>query len=251
MRGPELSRSARRVALPGLLLASLIASGCATNGEPTDPIEPLNRKVYSFNSALDKAVLAPTARAYKGYVPYVFRYSFRSFLSNIDDVWVGANSLLQGKPGDWVHDWTRVLLNTTFGFLGFSDPASEMGFRKHREDFGQTLGVWGLPTGPYIVLPFFGPSSVRGVTGRIVDTVVDPLDQVVFDDGTRLGVTALGVVDFRESLLGVSSILQGAALDEYSFVRDGYLQRRRNSVYDGDPPFDDEDDEPLPTYKDD
>ncbi|MFK7964225.1 MAG: VacJ family lipoprotein [Burkholderiaceae bacterium] len=240
-----------RLTLSGLALAAVVLSGCASNGDPRDPLEPLNRKVYSFNSTLDEAILAPTARAYKDYVPYVFRYSFSSFMSNIDDVWIGANNLLQGQPGQAVHDWTRVLLNTTFGFFGLSDPASEMGFPKQREDFGQTLGVWGLPTGPYIVLPLFGPSSVRGTTGLVVDSVVDPLDQVIFDDGTRLGATALGVVDFRAGLLGASNILKGAALDEYSFVRDGYLQRRRNMVYDGDPPFDDEDDEPLPTYSDD
>ncbi|MGH1359742.1 MAG: MlaA family lipoprotein [Burkholderiaceae bacterium] len=238
------------IRLAGLAITACLLAGCATNGDPRDPLEPLNRKVYAFNSALDEAVLAPTARAYKEYVPYVFQYSFRSFLSNIGDVWIGANNLLQGKPGAAVHDWTRVLLNTTFGFFGMSDPASEMGFRKHREDFGQTLGVWGVPSGPYLVLPLFGPSSVRGSTGLVTDWVVDPTNQIIEDNGTRWGVGVVNIVDIRAGLLGASNLLQGAALDEYSFVRDGYLQRRRNQIYDGDPPFDDSDEEALPTYKD-
>ena len=232
-----------------LLLAVLVA-GCATNGNPRDPFEPLNRKVYAFNSAIDKAVLAPTARAYDEYVPYVFRYSFRSFVSNIDDVWIGVNNLLQGKPGQAVSDWTRVLLNTTFGFFGFSDPASEMGFAKHREDFGQTLGVWGVPTGPYLVLPLFGPSSFRGTTGLATDMVIDPTRHIVDSDEASLGIWSVNVIETRAGLLKASNLLQGAALDEYSFVRDGYLQRRRSQVYDGDPPFEDEEEEKLPTYQD-
>lgn len=236
--------------LAGLLVICALVGGCATNGDPRDPLEPFNRKVYAFNSALDEAVLAPTARAYNDYVPYVFRYSFRSFVSNINDVWIGANNLLQGKPGQAVNDWTRVLLNTTFGFFGFSDPATEMGYPKHQEDFGQTLGVWGVPTGPYLVLPLFGPSSVRGTTGLATDMVIDPMREVAGDDGTSLGIWAVNVVETRAGLLGASNLLKGAALDEYSFVRDGYLQRRRNQVYDGEPPFDDEPEEKLPTYQD-
>ena len=214
-----------------------VSVGCASNGNPRDPFEPVNRKIYSFNSAVDRTVLEPTARAYKNYVPYVLQYSFRSFLSNIGDVWIGANNLMQGKPRQAVNDWTRVLLNTTIGFLGFSDPATEFGLRKSREDFGQTLGVWGVPTGPYLVLPLLGPSSVRGATGWTTDYLADPIDSVLTKTRERNFSTVVGVLDTRASLLGATSILQGAALDEYSFVRDGYLQRRRNMVYDGNPPY--------------
>lgn len=239
-----------RARFVGAVLTLGLLAGCATNGDPRDPIEPFNRSVYAFNSAVDKAVLAPTARAYKEYVPYVFRYSFHSFLSNLDDVWTGANNLLQGKPEAALNDWTRVLLNSTFGFFGISDPATEMGFEKNREDFGQTLGVWGVPTGPYVVLPLFGPSSIRGAAGQVTDILLDPTSQVITDSTTEIGVGVLGVVDLRAGLLGASSLLSAAALDEYSFVRDGYFQRRRNQIYDGDPPFEDIDEDDLPTYKD-
>ena len=240
----------RTARLLGLALMASLAFGCASTGSPGDPFEPMNRKIYSFNTAVDKAVLKPTAQAYKDYIPYVLRYSFHSFVSNIDDIWIGTNNLLQGKPRRAINDWTRVLLNSTFGFLGFSDLASELGYEKSREDFDQTLGVWGVPTGPYIVLPFFGPSSVRGTAGWATDWVLDPMEPLVPSESVYYGVSVTGIIDTRAGYLGASNVLSGAALDEYSFVRDGYFQRRRNSIYDGNPPYEDLDDEPLPTYKD-
>jgi phospholipid-binding lipoprotein MlaA len=241
-----------------VVLAVIGASGCAST-TPGDPFESVNRSVYSFNSALDSAVLKPVATAYKNYVPWGLQEIARNFFSNIDDIFVGVNNLLQGKPIEALSDWGRFLLNSTLGFFGIADPATEMGLEKHREDFGQTLGVWGIPTGPYVVLPLFGPSSFRGTTGFVVDWVADPTDHVIEKSGPRLGATGLRVIDTRAGLLGATNVLSGAALDEYSFVRNGYLQRRRSLVYDGDPPelddpeedeYDPDDDEELDAKED-
>lgn len=238
-----ISRRGVRGRLLPLVLTALLGAGCASTGDAgdsRDPFESFNRKVHSFNTALDEAILAPVARGYRDNVNPVFRYSVRSFFSNLEDVWTGANNLLQGKPVAAVRDATRVLLNTTFGFLGLADPASEMGFPKQREDFGQTLGVWGVPAGPYIVLPFFGPSSGRDAVGFGVDSFGDPLPEIFEVTSDQVGARAFRIVDTRESLLDASRLLPGIALDEYSFIRDAYLQRRRSLVYDGDPPWDDE-----------
>ncbi|MEZ5651413.1 MAG: VacJ family lipoprotein [Burkholderiaceae bacterium] len=228
---------------------AVLGSGCATtDGDPRDPFEPFNRKVHAFNMALDDAVLAPVARGYRDNINPVFRYSIRSFFSNLEDVWISANNLLQGKPVEALQDLTRVMLNTTFGLFGLADPASEMGFPKHSEDFGQTLGTWGVPAGPYIVLPFFGPSNGRDAVGFGVDTVVDPIGEVFPVTRDAVGAAAVRIIDAREALLNASQMLPGIALDEYSFIRDAYLQRRRSEIYDGDPPMDEE---PVPRYDDD
>lgn len=216
-------------------LAMVVLTGCAST-TPGDPFESYNRSMYDFNTALDNAVVKPTARAYKNYVPLAFRSITYNFFSNIDDVLTGLNNLLQGKPASFANDWTRVLLNTTFGFFGIADPATEMGWTRNNEDLGQTLGVWGVPTGPYLVLPLFGPSSIRDATGLVTEIVVDPTNLVIDGTARQLGAAGLRVVDGRARLLGATNILQGAALDEYSFVRDAYLQRRRSLIYDGDPP---------------
>lgn len=226
-----------------VVVAVLGATGCAST-TPGDPFESFNRGVYSFNSALDSAILKPAATAYKNYVPWGIQEIARNFFSNIDDIFVGINNLLQGKPLEALSDWGRFLLNSTLGFFGFADPATEIGLEKNREDFGQTLGVWGIPTGPYLVLPLFGPSSFRGTTGFVADWVTDPTGHVIEKTGPRIGATGLRVLDTRAGLLGATNVLQGAALDEYSFVRNGYFQRRRSMVYDGDaPPLEDPDDE--------
>jgi len=236
-----------------VVLAVLGASGCAST-TPGDPLESFNRGVYSFNSALDSAILKPVATAYKNYVPWGLQEMARNFFSNIDDIFVGINNLLQGKPLAALSDWGRFLLNSTLGFFGIADPATEIGLEKNREDFGQTLGVWGIPTGPYVVLPLFGPSSFRGTTGFVVDWVTDPTGHVIEKTGPRIGAAGLRLVDTRAGLLGATNVLSGAALDEYSFVRNGYLQRRRSMVYDGNPPevddpeedeYDPDDDEEL------
>ncbi|MBN9461832.1 MAG: VacJ family lipoprotein [Burkholderiales bacterium] len=234
------------------LAAALSLGACATAGAPAadrDPLEPMNRAVYTFNDALDRAVLKPVAQGYQDYVPEVLRNAAGNVFGNLADLWTAANQLLQGKPREAISDLSRVLINSTVGFAGLGDPASDMGFEKHREDFGQTLGRWGVPAGPYLVLPFFGPSSLRDAPGLGVDLYVgDPL-LAIDSHGRRNNLYALRIVDGRAALLRGERVIEGAALDRYSFLRDAYLQRRRNQVYDGNPPPDPEDD-PGPTPDD-
>jgi phospholipid-binding lipoprotein MlaA len=198
---------------------------------PTDPLEPLNRGVYAFNDVVDGFFTRPLAVAYDKYMPDTLQFIARNFLSNLFDPYVGLNNLLQGKPKEAISDIGRFLVNSTIGFLGFGDPASDFGMQKHREDFGQTLGVWGLPTGPYLVLPIFGPSNVRDGVGFGVDAwagLINRFDNVPF----RNSMAGLTVVQARAQLLGTDRMLADA-LDPYLLVRDVYLQRRRNLVYDG------------------
>jgi phospholipid-binding lipoprotein MlaA len=228
----------RALLVAGLVSITLLG-GCATTGNPKDPLEPINRGVYQFNDTVDHLLLRPAAEVYRGVLPQVVRIGISNFFSNINDVLVALNNLLQGKIGQSASDVSRVVINTTVGILGFFDPATDMGFEKHNEDFGQTLGRWGFGDGPYIVLPFFGPSNLRDATGRIVDYRFD-LVTYVDPSRDRNQIWALRAVNQRAELLGATSILETAALDPYEFLRDAYLQRRRNLVYDGNPPRDDE-----------
>ncbi|HYF57756.1 MAG TPA: VacJ family lipoprotein [Burkholderiaceae bacterium] len=203
-----------------------------------DPFERLNRGIFRFNEAADAWVLRPVARVYDRYTPEVLRLIAGNFLSNLLDPWIAVNNLLQGKPADAASDLGRFVFNTTLGFFGFGDPATDMGLEKHREDFGQTLGVWGLPTGPYLVLPLFGPSNVRDGVGFGVDAATALISQ--FENvGARNALVGLQFVDTRARLLPADRLLADA-LDRYLLVRDSYLQRRRNLVFDGDPPEDDD-----------
>lgn len=218
----------------------LALGACASTSGPgapagassaVDPLEPLNRGVYAFNDVVDEFFMRPLAVAYDKYMPDTLQFIARNFLSNLYDPYVGLNNLLQGKPRDAISDLGRFLVNSTIGFLGFGDPASDFGMQKHREDFGQTLGVWGLPTGPYLVLPIFGPSNVRDGVGLGVDAwagLVNRFDNVPF----RNSMAGLTVVQARAQLLSTDRLLADA-LDPYLLVRDVYLQRRRNLVYDG------------------
>ncbi len=220
-----------------LALAVSLASGCATvqNPDPRDPYESFNRSVFSFNDGLDKAVLKPVATAYHDVLPGPLRVMVRNFFSNISDVFIGVNNMLQGKPGEGFNDWARVLFNTTFGLAGINDVASEMGLDKHNEDFGQTFAVWGVGSGPYLVLPFFGPSGVRDGVGLGFDLYMSPL-LGYHNVPVRNSMAGLRVVSERSELLEAGKIVEQAALDEYSFRRDFYLQRRRSLIYDGNPP---------------
>lgn len=230
--------------LLSVLLFSLILQGCATVEGPTDPEDPFesfNRAIYSFNDTLDKAVLKPVAQGYNAALPDPVNKGVSNFFSNIDDVVVVFNDLLQLKIGQAASDTARLLINTTIGILGLIDVASAMDLPKHDEDLGQSFGYWGIGTGPYLVLPFLGPSDIRDTVGLVGDAYVDPLNEIT-PDGTRTGLVLLEGVDTRAGLLGASKVLKEAALDEYLFVRDAYLQRRQSLVYDGDPPkptFDD------------
>lgn len=217
-----------------LLLAG--AAGCGTLGtDPRDPFESWNRGAYEFNEGLDRDLLKPVASAYKEVVPGPVRTWVRNFFANLGDLWIGANNLLQGKFGDMVVDWARFAFNSTWGVLGINDVATEMGLEKHDEDFGQTLGRWGMEDGNYHVWPIFGSRTSRDTLGTVVDWFGDP---VTYVDKGAVRWTARGVrlVSNRADLLDASRILEEAALDKYVFQRDAYLQRRRSQIYDGNPP---------------
>jgi phospholipid-binding lipoprotein MlaA len=230
--------SAGRSILRAVLLAGglLAATGCATTAsDPRDPLEGFNRAMWTFNDTLDESFIKPVSRGYKAVAPEPLRNMVRNFFSNIDDVFNGANNMLQGKFLDGWTDWFRVIVNTTIGVLGINDVASEMRLEKHNEDFGQTFAVWGVGDGPYLVLPFFGPYTLRDSAGLILDWELDP---VVRARPIALRNTLIGTrfISKRTDFLDASTMLEEAALDRYVFLRDAYLQRRRSLIYDGNPP---------------
>jgi len=223
-----------RITLLGLMLAA--APGCATTAtDPRDPFEGFNRAMYGFNEGFDNAIAKPVATAYRDYLPAPLRDRVRNFFSNLGDLFIGFNDLLQGKPEDTMTDWARFVFNSTFGLLGIHDIASEMGLEKRDEDFGQTFGRWGVDSGPYLVLPFLGPSTVRDAAGLAFDIGTDPVSTYP-DVRVRNSAVAVRFTGQRADLLDASSILEQAALDKYVFLRDAYLQRRRSLIYDGNPP---------------
>ena len=217
------------------LLFAAIAGGCATSGNPADPLEGLNRAVFSFNEGADKAVLKPVATAYKTVVPEPARQCVGNVFANVNDIFVSINSLLQGKVGDAVSDACRVLVNTTVGIAGCFDVGSKMGLEKHNRDFGQTFGKWGFSSGPYVVLPLLGPSSARDAVGTGITSYLDPVWNIRHVP-TRNVLVAVRAVSVRADLLSAGNVLEEAALDKYSFVRDAYLQRRQGMVEDDDNP---------------
>lgn len=211
-----------------LLVLVLAAGGCASSNTPGDPFEGFNRAMFSFNEGVDNAVLKPVATGYKAVVPEPARDCVGNVFSNINDVFVSINSLLQGKPGDAVSDACRVLINSTVGLLGCFDVASKVGLEKHNRDFGQTFGKWGFASGPYLVLPILGPSSIRDGVGALIYSNLDPVwaNHVP----TRNVAFSLRAVNRRADFLDATNVLEEAALDKYSFVRDSYVQRRRGMV---------------------
>jgi len=216
-----------------LAMACFVA-GCATPQRP-DPLEPMNRKVYAFNDAVDRTVLKPVATAYQDNIPQPVRTGVTNFFGNVKDVWSAVNLFLQGRVGDGFSDLARFGTNTVFGILGIFDVATDLGMPKHGEDLGQTLGKWGLGPGAYLVLPFFGPSTLRDVTDLPFDLQTSPtgfVEQIPL----RNAMTATGIVNTRANLLGASALMDEIALDKYVFLRDAYLQRRLSLVYDGNPP---------------
>ncbi len=194
--------------------------------------------MYAFNDSVDSAVVRPVAQAYKDYMPNLVQTGVSNFFDNIGDLNVMVNNLLQFKIENAVSDFGRILWNSTVGIFGLIDVASHMGLEKHDEDFGQTLAVWGVPDGPYIVLPLLGPSNARDSVGLVGDIYVDPLFQIDEEGNVYWGAVILRFIDTRADLLSASRVLEQAAIDPYIFVRDAYLQHRRNLVYDGNPPVD-------------
>jgi phospholipid-binding lipoprotein MlaA len=213
----------------------LLMSGCATTRDNPDPWEGLNRKTYAFNDALDRAVMKPVAQGYQRVTPAFVQEGVNNFFDNIEDVATSLNNFLQGKPKEGLSDAGRFLANTVLGVFGLWDVATPMGLEKHYEDFGQTLGVWGVQSGPYLVLPLLGPSTARDAPAKIVDPAWYYKDYV---DPERLywGLWGLDKVRTRANLLKAETVLEEAALDKYTFIRDAWLQRRRSQVFDGNPP---------------
>lgn len=217
----------------GMVLVAAVLAGCASGpgANPRDPLEPFNRNMSEFNDTVDKAVLKPVATVYRDVAPDLVRTGVSNFFSNLGDVWSFINATLQLRPLEAAENFMRFNVNTVFGLGGLLDVASEMGIERTRLDFGQTLGRWGVPSGPYLVLPIFGPSSFRDAAGFTVEARGD-LVQGLEDVSLRNSLYALRAVETRANLLRASSMLEGAALDRYSFTRDVYLQRRQSQVED-------------------
>lgn len=229
-----------------VLAVAVLSTGCATgpNANPKDPLEPMNRSISRFNDSLDENVLKPVATNYQEVMPDLVQKGVRNVFNNLSDIWSTVNNGLQLKGRDTAESLMRSVVNTVFGIYGIFDVATPIGLQRHPEDFGQTLGAWGVPNGPYVVLPLFGPSTLRDTAGMPVDTSMD-LVRNLDDVPTRNTAMGLRVVDKRASLLGASNLLSEASIDKYSFTRDAYLQYRRNLVFDGNPP--DEEDLPDPS----
>jgi len=217
-----------------LAMAGMLAGCATTSTNPNDPLEPVNRAVFQFNDGLDNVVLKPAGEVYRAVVPDLLRTGVTNFFSNIEDLWIGVNNLLQGKVEDGLTDFMRVAVNTFFGFTVI-DIASDAGMAKHNEDFGQTLGRWGVGSGPYLVLPILGSSTFRDGAGLLLDFKADPVANFGYVP-TRNTLYSARVISDRANLLDASRALEEAALDKYGFTRDSYLQRRRSLVYDGNPP---------------
>jgi phospholipid-binding lipoprotein MlaA len=233
-----------------LLSVTCLFVGCASipagvEPSPRDPWEPFNRSVFEFNEGLDKYLLKPVVAAYRFILPEIVREGIYNFFSNYSDIYTALKNLLQGKPDYAFNDLMRVAVNTIFGLGGLMDVATPGGLEKHKEDWGQTFGVWGVPSGPYVVLPFFGPSTVRDTFGTAADLETDYLFKYIPDVGLRNSITGLRVINARNTFYEAGDLLDGAALDKYSFIRDAYLQRREYQINEGR-----NDEEPLmPPYE--
>jgi phospholipid-binding lipoprotein MlaA len=231
-----------------IVCASMI--GCASipagsERSPDDPWEPFNRSVFSFNESLDDYLLKPITKGYRFILPKPAQQGVDNFFGNYRDIYTSANNLLQGNLSMAFSDLMRVVVNTIFGLGGLFDVATPGGLEKHKADFGQTFGVWGIPSGPYVVLPLFGPSNVRDTFGTAVDLETDYLFRLLPDVALRNSLTALRIVNARNNFYEAGDLLEGAALDKYTFTRDAYIQRRQYQIdqaKEGKEP-------PLPVYE--
>jgi len=209
--------------------------GCASipagsDRSPDDPWESFNRSVFSFNEGLDDYLLKPITQGYRFILPKPAQQGIDNFFRNYSDIYTSANNLLQGNLSMAFSDLMRVVVNTIFGLGGFIDMATPGGLEKHKADFGQTFGVWGIPSGPYVVLPIFGPSSVRDTFGTAADLETDYLFRLLPDVALRNSLTALRIVNARNTYFEAGDLLEGAAIDKYTFTRDAYIQRRQYQI---------------------
>lgn len=219
-----------------LVLVSVLA-GCATASNPRDPFEGFNRAMFGFNDAIDKAAVKPAAKIYEELLPSFVQTAIGNFFGNIGDVWTLVNDILQGRGEQAASDFMRVTINSSFGLLGLIDVASDAGLTKHKEDFGQTLGTWGVASGPYVVLPVFGPSTMRDSIALPVDLSGD-LWRYKHPVKVRNVGTVVRAIDNRAALLNATNLIEEAALDPYEFVRDAYMQRRQSMIGEGREPAD-------------
>ena len=231
------------------ILWMVTMTGCATTsisnrGERNeiDPLETYNRAMFGFNDVVDRLIAKPVASIYAKATPELLQFLVGNFFGNLGEISNSVNNLLQGKPKAALMDAARFTVNMSIGFLGFGDPATELGIERSNEDLGQTLGKWGVPTGPYLVLPFLGPTSTRDFTASFIELPLNPVNRF---RPAKDAVIARGIqlIDTRAAFLRATDLIDGAALDPYTFVRNGYFQRRLSLIYDGDPP--------LPNMKDD
>jgi phospholipid-binding lipoprotein MlaA len=222
-----------RMRIAAALIALAALAGCAGIPGPNsrDPLEPYNRKAQQFNEQVDSIVLKPAATAYRENVPPIVRTGVANFFGNLQDVWSAVNSLLQFRMQDAEESLARVQINTIAGLGGIMDVASELNIEKHKEDFGQTLGRWGVPAGPYLVLPILGPSTLRDTAALPIDWQGDLVWRMAHTS-ERTSLYALRAVDRRANLLRLSDVVDQAALDKYSFTRDAFLQKRQSEVFD-------------------
>jgi len=225
--------------------AGLPAGGAAAVSSPSDPWESWNRKVFGFNQVVDDNLLVPVATAWRDNVPSIVRTGVTNVFNNFSDITSAANHLLQGKFQHGLEMGMRVLSNTFFGLGGLLDFATELRLERRPEDYGQTLGVWGVPPGPFVVLPFFGPSTVRDSFVVPADFFIGPSPNMFIDSwSTRAVVTTIAIIDFRANLLSTTQLLDSISLDKYSFIRDAFLARRIELIWDGAPPLESFVDEP-------
>ncbi len=230
------SHVVKRMAVVAAAVVLLIGlSGCATTANnPKDPFEGFNRVMFSVHEGID-VVVKPVAEGYDKVAPDPVKAGIGNFFGNIADIWIAVNNFLQGKPADGFSDIGRVLVNSTVGIVGLIDVASEIGLEKHAEDFGQTLGTWGVESGPYLFWPVIGPRNVRDTFGFVVDASVDPVGHLE-DVSARNTLMGIRFIDLRASLLPADKVVEQAAFDKYNYIRNAYFQNRRSVIHDGNPP---------------